>query len=365
MRDWRALESALSGGPGATLAFGAAEAFFHVGSTAYGTPQLTVDVPVAGTGGLAKSGPGILILSRHNSYTGGTTLNQGVLVSAAQGALSSGPVMAAGGSLGFQSENQTVTNEIQIAPNASLPVSVAPGTVATLAGAISGAGAFNLSGNANGTLRLTGPLNITGRVAIGFNSSGTLYLDGTVNCGFVDISDGILGGTGTIDAPVLLRGEKPVISPGDSGPGILTVQSITTITSSSVFHFDLNGTQVGTQYSQLRVNQPTVFPLNSGHLYLSLGYAPQPGDSFILLNNLSFQPIYDSFAGLPEGALFTVGSTRFQITYKGGDGNDVVVTAVPEPALGLLAVGVLGLGRRARRREIKSSHTPCIPPPGR
>src|SRR6185312_1714267 len=33
-------------------------------------------------------------------------------------------------------------------------------------------------------------------------------------------------------------------------------------------------------------------------------------------------------AGLPEGSVFTVGSTEFSIAYQGGDGNDVVLTVV-------------------------------------
>src|SRR5262249_20617694 len=36
-----------------------------------------------------------------------------------------------------------------------------------------------------------------------------------------------------------------------------------------------------------------------------------------------------TFAGLPEGATFVAGGQTFQISYTGGDGNDVALTAIP------------------------------------
>ena len=67
-----------------------------------------------------------------------------------------------------------------------------------------------------------------------------------------------------------------------------------------------------------------------------------------------------AFSGnlLSEGEVFTAtsgaDSQMFQITYAGGTGNDVVLTAVPEPTSAALLLGglasVLGF-RRARRRS--------------
>ena len=57
-------------------------------------------------------------------------------------------------------------------------------------------------------------------------------------------------------------------------------------------------------------------------------------------------PQTGTFTGLPEGAIFTADGTEFQITYKGGDGNDVVITAVPEPMALLLTPALLLMRRR-------------------
>ena len=63
----------------------------------------------------------------------------------------------------------------------------------------------------------------------------------------------------------------------------------------------------------------------------------------------------DNFTGLPEGAVITVpfggADYRFLISYRGNDGNDVVLTSIPEPAtLVLLCLGVLCLAGRRRVR---------------
>ena len=50
------------------------------------------------------------------------------------------------------------------------------------------------------------------------------------------------------------------------------------------------------------------------------------GNTFTILTNDGLDPIRGEFAGLPEGTFFFRGKLKFQITYKGGDGNDVVLT---------------------------------------
>jgi hypothetical protein len=89
------------------------------------------------------------------------------------------------------------------------------------------------------------------------------------------------------------------------------------------------------------------------------------GESFLIFNNDGSDPVDWAFASrngrtfyfggnaLDEGSRFIVDDSEFAISFFGGDGNDIVLYAVPEPTgLSLLlgmASAALGLGRRRFR----------------
>ena len=56
---------------------------------------------------------------------------------------------------------------------------------------------------------------------------------------------------------------------------------------------------------------------------------PSVGQSFTIIKNDGTDPVIGTFAGLPEGAIFTA-VHRFRVSYVGGDGNDVVLTTLGE-----------------------------------
>jgi hypothetical protein len=67
-------------------------------------------------------------------------------------------------------------------------------------------------------------------------------------------------------------------------------------------------------------------------LQLTLGFIPTTGQQFRIIDNTGSSAISGTFDGLPEGATFFRSGRPFSITYKGGSGNDVVVTALaPDP----------------------------------
>ena len=89
-----------------------------------------------------------------------------------------------------------------------------------------------------------------------------------------------------------------------------------------------------------------------------MGYNPSQGDQFTIINNTTKNPIFGTFPGLPEGSIFSADGDQFQITYKGGDGNDVVLTVLstPEPSAITFASACLGgllLRRRALGRDVR------------
>ncbi|NWF64493.1 MAG: hypothetical protein HXY38_09330 [Chloroflexi bacterium] len=63
-------------------------------------------------------------------------------------------------------------------------------------------------------------------------------------------------------------------------------------------------------------------------LFVVYGFSPDPGDTFEIITNTGGNPINGAFANAPEGAVVTgLCNIQFRITYAGGDGNDVVITA--------------------------------------
>ncbi|MEI7908428.1 MAG: family 43 glycosylhydrolase [Verrucomicrobiota bacterium] len=83
-----------------TLAPGTAGTLTIAGPVAVTNQTATLDVVLAGTGGLSKSGSGTLTLTKANTYTGATTVSAGTL--ALVGGSQASPVTVSGGaSLGF------------------------------------------------------------------------------------------------------------------------------------------------------------------------------------------------------------------------------------------------------------------------
>ena len=88
------------------------------------------------------------------------------------------------------------------------------------------------------------------------------------------------------------------------------------------------------------------------------------GGSYSIIDNDGADAVVGTYAGLPEGAQFTMFANTFQITYVGSSGNDVVLTVIdpnppapatpstPIPGPGPLALllGALALVLAARRR---------------
>ena len=53
---------------------------------------------------------------------------------------------------------------------------------------------------------------------------------------------------------------------------------------------------------------------------------------YTIIKNDASDTVIGTFTGLAQGATFAVNGVTFQISYTGGDGNDVVLTATAVPA---------------------------------
>lgn len=162
--------------------------------------------------------------------------------------------------------------------------------------------------------------------------SQTLVVNGSLthnghNLAIVTQNKSRILGVGRVGS-VSLSSES-VIAPGQS-PGILSTGNLTFV-SGSTYEFELGGTTVGTEYDQIDVTGTV--DLGSGTLQIILydGFKPTAGQSFTIINNDGADAITGTFAGLPEGGTLVSEGYAYTISYVGGDGNDVVLTAIPTP----------------------------------
>ena len=168
------------------------------------------------------------------------------------------------------------------------------------------------------TLILPGTYTFSGNTLI---SAGVLQVDGSLASSSV-IDDATLTGTGTVDA---IGVDTGTVSPGDgASPGMLSAHGSVGFTGpGATFSVALNGAAAGSGYSQL--NATGQVSLTDVTLDASLGFTPSSGEQFTIIT--STVPIVGTFAGLPEGSTVPIGGTNFTISYVGGGGDDVVLTA--------------------------------------
>lgn len=188
------------------------------------------------------------------------------------------------------------------------------GLSTTFGGTISGSGALIKTSAATSTL--TG---INSYVDPTMINEGALLVNGQITASQpVQVqSGGTLGGLGQVNDVVVATGGR--VAPGIT-PGNLTTDGINL--ADGMLEIELNGLVPGVDYDQLTAAGPVAL---GGALDASAGFAPQPSNSFVIVNNTSGGGVSGNFAGLPEGTSFTAGGFLFGITYTGGDGNDVAL----------------------------------------
>jgi autotransporter-associated beta strand protein len=168
---------------------------------------------------LTKSGAGTLALNTANLHDGGNTISGGTVVVGDNSALGTGLVsMATGTTLGFATSNFTLTNNFQIAGNASF---VPPtGTTQTIAGVISDGGTPGvLQVNGAGTLVVSGVNTYSGGTAL---DSGTLQLSGVGTLGAASGATTVNGGTLDLGTTTQIQNGGVTLAGGTIQNGILS-----------------------------------------------------------------------------------------------------------------------------------------------
>lgn len=228
-------------------------------------PTTTLAGVISGTAGsgITKDGAGTLNLTAANTYTGTTTVNNGVLGIGNNAALGTGAVQVNNGAvLRAVGADRTIANNVTFNGNAGIDGSNAltvngtvdlgaatrtinvNNTATTMAGIISGAAGSGITKDGSGSLNLTGANTYSGTTTV---ANGALLVNNTTGSGtgsgsVVVNAGATLGGSGTI----LPTGSNTVtvngnLSPGNS-PGTLTIGSIgspTTFALNGSFTFEL------------------------------------------------------------------------------------------------------------------------------
>lgn len=160
---------------------------------------------------------------------------------------------------------------------------------------------------------------------------GTLLINGSIQpSSLVRVSNGAtLGGNGIMPDVLILPGG--VLSPG-TGTGRLTATGSVTLAAGSIFRVEINGRAAGPGYDQLLSSGG--IQLGGSTLQVSFGFTPAIGAGFRIIDNVSGSPVAGTFDGLPQDGQFLADNMAFQITYTGGNGNDVVITRIAAPSAG-------------------------------
>lgn len=190
----------------------------------------------------------------------------------------------------------------------------------------------NESSTANGVQKSAGidvdlyDLSYTGTLYIYSGYRATLTKDNEIANEVLVQSGATLKGEGEVAGLTVETGA--ILAPGNS-PGCIS--STAGLTLSGTYEVEIAGTTVCTGYDQTDVTGAV--DVTGGTLNVSIldDFVPALNDVFIIIKNDAADAVTGEFTDLAEGANVVLGSVTYQISYEGGDGNDVVLTATAVP----------------------------------
>ncbi len=231
----------------------------------------------------------------------------------------SGETVILTGDLRFHSWNVPTILGASVAMNADV------GNVIELAGH-----ALTLDGSVRGNIQGAGSVTVSNSLFLNDTSASAFAGTFTVSPGaslmvfgtlsVATLAGGVgstLGGSGTVGATTLtdarLSGGEPFTTGDFAAQG-------------GRMFFEIRRSPTVNGQTQLRVLGTVTLANPALEVRLPLNPA-LVGEQLILIDNDGSDPVTGTFADLPEGAVFTADNESFRISYVGGDGNDVVVTA--------------------------------------
>ena len=188
----------------------------------------------------------------------------------------------------------------------------------------------------------TGTLIFTGNSTHGGTTTildGTLLLNTNPSTGDyrspIVVSSGAFGGTGKSTNTVTIGtgiGTGASIVPGTNGTiGTFTSTGLATLKSDATYKLDISSTAVTSDKivaNGVTLTNAKLTISDLGNTVITLGTV------FIIIDNTAATAaVNGTFEGLAEGSQIIVKSNTFTISYMGGTGNDIVLTAVQKNQL--------------------------------
>jgi len=248
-----------------------------------------------------------------------------------------------GGTLAFNTINLTphtttpakllVTGDATFSGLDGVSATIANGTGSGSSGLVDLGGATRTLDVANVTSGVDLSVNVSiangalikiGTGTLGLNAANAYSGGTTVQAGRIELSGSLNSGVIVNNGGVLALGTTT---------GIRTVNGSLAVNAGGTFRVHLNGTTVGTQYDQLRLNNVSSILTLGGTLDIIAVAGLASGSTFrILDNSLSNAAVVGTFSGLPQNAEFYEDGQWWRISYTGGTGNDVELTRItPTP----------------------------------
>ncbi len=317
-----------------------------------GGGTITFNGIISGSANITKSGgTSNIVFTAVNDFTSDLFINDGALEitnSNALGTPDGFTLVNSGGTLSFNTGGMDIDDDIIITGtgnvgagalrnftgnniidgtvtlNGAATIQSDTGNTLTIDGAISAAGGNDLT--LNGIIILNG--NNTISSSVNFTDAttpvGVVSVNGTNTSTIFNVTGGDLLGTGTLGALTMSDGSGTSrIMPGTNGTiGTISTGAINNTDIGQVFRFDL-----GTSTSDT-INVTGTVTLNTAALQFNIiGSTPVHGQVYTIINNDAGDAIGGTFAGFAEGSTLTNGSVVYTISYVGGTGNDVIMTA--------------------------------------